>query len=165
MPLLQVWVHIPYSLLDAIMDNCQFCFKSVKQVYPTLKRHEMNLTLREVFAGTSKGTVPLTIAVLLPYLERQHLQWEVIVLIRAHTNTSDILLGSGRKPVQAGSCNIRTEGRLGIPCIPHWLPWLLLLTYPPKTPSCGCVYFSPQKSSNHTSQKDLSLKRQTWCYF
>lgn len=94
MPLLQVWVHIPYSLLDAIMDNCQFCFKSVKQVYPTLKRHEMNLTLREVFAGTSKGTVPLPIAVLLPYLERQHLQCEVIVLIRAHTNTSDILLGS-----------------------------------------------------------------------
>lgn len=73
-PLLQVWVRIPYSLLDGIMENCQFCFKSEKQVYPSLKRHEMNLTLREAFAGTSKGTVPLPVAVPVPYLEREHLQ-------------------------------------------------------------------------------------------
>jgi len=42
------------------------------------------------------------------------------------------------------------------PCIPHWLPWMLLLSYPPKIPSRGCILFQPQLTSKHASQKDFS---------
>lgn len=163
MPLLQVWDPFPYSLLDGTMDNCPFCFKSEKQVYPSLKRHEMNLTLREDFAGTSKGTVPLPAAVPVPYLERQHLQWEVTVLIRA--NPSDILLGSdcicwSRQEAAASELKEGWASQAFHTGYPGCFCWLdhqrhLLVAVAISVPGWVAI----------TQVRDLSLRKQRWCFF